>query len=397
MADVKVKIAAENKVKTGLQAALNDVKAFGGEASKAGAPKIGGGEIRKSLKGLGADLATASTPADALQAVITRLAGAFGKVTSVVAGFAIGKIIAGQFDKVTEQVKSATDAATNFGKIFESVAKADTFDGAISGFGQLQSEIDKVGGSIKAINNDWGAWLANAAMLGKPIADLKELKESLEKAQSIALSASLFRQREQAEALVPAAGDKKATEKILLEQKRRTELDALQSKIAASSGDPVALRNAQSDLLGRFAAEDAVRRLEDEKAAAEETAKEVDALNKKRKEAQDQIALDDARLRGDTAAERTLVGQQAFDKAEGLSFEDRSNLAAQAEAKVKEAASTGAKGAAGSSALQRIGFASNEFFDSRGAEASLKETRRAADAAHKIVKLLEKAEPLVLN
>jgi hypothetical protein len=53
-------------------------------------------------------------------------------------------------------------------------------------------------------------------------------------------------------------------------------------------------------------------------------------------------------------------------------------------------------GSFGASALQRIGFASNEFFDTRRREDPEKETKRAADAAKEILKILQSGEPLVL-
>ncbi|MDV7395808.1 hypothetical protein RZS08_30740, partial [Arthrospira platensis SPKY1] len=57
---------------------------------------------------------------------------------------------------------------------------------------------------------------------------------------------------------------------------------------------------------------------------------------------------------------------------------------------------TGATGSTGASAFQRIGFASNEFFDTRKAEDPAKETRRAAEFAKEILNILKKGEPLVL-
>ena len=53
-------------------------------------------------------------------------------------------------------------------------------------------------------------------------------------------------------------------------------------------------------------------------------------------------------------------------------------------------------GSMGASSLQRIGFASNEFFDTRRREDPNKETKRAADVAKQILDILKKGEPLVL-
>ena len=56
----------------------------------------------------------------------------------------------------------------------------------------------------------------------------------------------------------------------------------------------------------------------------------------------------------------------------------------------------GAAGSAGASAFQRIGFASNEFFDTRQKRDPAEETRRAAEFAKQILDILKKGEPLVL-
>lgn len=60
-------------------------------------------------------------------------------------------------------------------------------------------------------------------------------------------------------------------------------------------------------------------------------------------------------------------------------------------------APAGFQGSAGASAFQRIGFASNEFFDTRTTPDPTKDTKRAADFAKQIYDLLKKGEPLVLN
>ena len=133
MSEVRVKVVAENQTKTGFQSALNDAKAFGREATKAATPGgAGGGEgVRRALKGLGTDLAAASTPAEAFQAVATRVASAFGKVTSVIGGFAIGQIVAGQFNKLSEGVANSTKNLQEFNSNYAAVANATTMDAAM--------------------------------------------------------------------------------------------------------------------------------------------------------------------------------------------------------------------------------------------------------------------------
>jgi len=55
------------------------------------------------------------------------------------------------------------------------------------------------------------------------------------------------------------------------------------------------------------------------------------------------------------------------------------------------------QGSSGASSLQRIGFASNEFFDtSKGKKDPAEETKRAADLVKEILAIIKKGEPLVL-
>lgn len=56
----------------------------------------------------------------------------------------------------------------------------------------------------------------------------------------------------------------------------------------------------------------------------------------------------------------------------------------------------GFQGSQGASAFQRIGFASNEFFDTRKGKDPGEETRKLAEIAKQILKKIENGEPLVL-
>ena len=86
----------------------------------------------------------------------------------------------------------------------------------------------------------------------------------------------------------------------------------------------------------------------------------------------------------------------------GATFEQAANLAATNALQRQMEAASAAEGQGrmvgsfGASSLQRIGFASNEFFDTRRKEDPAKETKRAADVAKQILDILKKGEPLVL-
>ena len=60
-------------------------------------------------------------------------------------------------------------------------------------------------------------------------------------------------------------------------------------------------------------------------------------------------------------------------------------------------APAGFQGSAGASAFQRIGFATNEFFDTRKTENPTKAAQKAASFAEKIYQAISKGDPLVLN
>jgi hypothetical protein len=55
------------------------------------------------------------------------------------------------------------------------------------------------------------------------------------------------------------------------------------------------------------------------------------------------------------------------------------------------------QGSAGASSLQRIGFASNEFFEARGKEDPTKALERGNDILQDILKALDSGQPLVLG
>ena len=57
----------------------------------------------------------------------------------------------------------------------------------------------------------------------------------------------------------------------------------------------------------------------------------------------------------------------------------------------------GQAGSFGASSLQRIGFASDEFFDTRSKKDPAEETKRAADFVKQIIEILKNPNTLVLS
>ena len=279
--EVKVLVKAENQTKTGFQAALNDAKKFGQEATKAATPGggVGGGEVRKALKGLGGDLAQASTPAEALQAVVTRVAGAFGRVTAVVGAFAVGKIIAGQFEKLSEGVANSTKNLQDFSSNFAAAANATNMDQAISGFDQLQQSISAAKSNLSALKSDFGAVIANAVSGGIAFKEMAAAIESMGNAATAALSGSSALQLNQAEqnAAAMQSGGAGAVKDLALKQQREREMAALQARMDAATTPQQRLdiENAMTFTRQRFGAEDKMRAAsaqQEAAAAADKTA-----------------------------------------------------------------------------------------------------------------------------
>ena len=262
MSEVRVKVVAENQTKTGFQAALNDAKAFGREATKAATPgRAGGGEgVRRTLKGLGADLAQASTPAEAFQAVATRVASAFGKVTAIVGGFAVGQIIAGQFNKLSEGVAGSTKNLQEFNSNYAAVANATTMDAAISGFDQLQQSVKTAQASLSALQSDFGAVIANALTGGAAFAEMAAAIKSMGNAAASALSGSSALQLKQAEERQAAmgSGGSEAVDRLAITQAREREQAALEERLnnAKTPEEGRFIRNAMEDNRRRFGVED---------------------------------------------------------------------------------------------------------------------------------------------
>ena len=264
MSEVRVKVVAENQTKTGFQSALNDAKAFGREATKAATPGgAGGGEgVRRALKGLGTDLAAASTPAEAFQAVATRVASAFGKVTSVIGGFAIGQIVAGQFNKLSEGVANSTKNLQEFNSNYAAVANAKTMDAAISGFDKLQQSVKASRASLSALKSDFGAVIANALTGGAAFSEMGAAIKSMGNAAASALAGSSALQLKLAEERQAAMGlgGKKALDRSVITQAREQEQAALQERLKSTDlqfgYQRLLIQNAMADNRSRYVAED---------------------------------------------------------------------------------------------------------------------------------------------
>ena len=133
----------------------------------------------------------------------------------------------------------------------------------------------------------------------------------------------------------------------------------------------------------------------------EAAAREAERAARARSDFNQNTSLMEARLRGDKALEESILQEQDF--AKGMeatgSFEEASNFAATAAALRAQQATEqgGMTGSFGASSLQRIGFASNEFFDTRRKEDPSKLMQQMVSEQKKTNKYLGDADGLYLQ
>ena len=126
--------------------------------------------------------------------------------------------------------------------------------------------------------------------------------------------------------------------------------------------------------------------------------KELERAAEQKKRFDQDIALAEAKLRGDKGAEEDILQQRDIDQAieGGATFEQAANIAA-LNSMQRNLAKTGNQGSIQASSLQRIGFASNEFFDSRRKEDPAKSTARIAEDLRKVVDIMRDRKLLIMT
>ena len=494
MAEVKVKITAQNEVQTGLQASLAEVRQFAGQAQKemqtamqmparqpaqervAPTFKIDIGDygleplrqMQEELKRVRQSAQEALDPAPA-QDFAGGIGGVIGRFAILIGVAAtVGKVIASAFDTLSNTVVAATKIQDQFAESLAKAGSQTTLSGAISSFENLQSLAEQTGETIeKGLGKGVGDALGNAVS-GRPsqllarIADAftgltggDTVQKTLEKNQKAqqeqslqSLRASLALQRSQAEQLAGAGGDPERVDAVKRAQEvgqRRQDLDFALEAGKVGRADSAELK---AELDAVIAAEDATeaaqKRLEAEKEItrekerqqklesgtragnvigkqlgpgsfegieelnreresvrkdAEQTAKEAERKKQKAAEFNLNTKLLEARAMGDKATEESIL--QGQDMAKGLevtdSFEDAANFAAAASALREQQGAKGQSGSFGVSSLQRIGFASNEFFDTRSKDDTAAQIKTVGNVVKEIGQLLKKENVLLMK
>jgi hypothetical protein len=467
MAEVKVKITAANQTQTGFQSVLADAqktaaqvqqtftrasegprmpKTFTPDPSKVGPINLGESgleplrELQRQLRQAreASQQAFDPTPTEQYSEGIGGVLGRFALMIGAAA--TVGKIVAAAFDQLSEAVRSAIGVQEQFNRTLEQAGQATNLDGAISAFGQLQASAEQTGKIVQeTFGRNIGESIANL-FSGRPgqvmarAADLLtggavrgELTAQEEQQRRIARDTTrgnLARLSLEAEERTATGGDPRALEKLEREQQKRRELESFRASIQNETPQVRSeleslFREAQAEedkaaaARERFQTEQDVTKEKEKQAAA--SAREADQAAKRiaaeqertakaRRSIDQDIALAEAKLRGDKQAEEDILQQRDIDRvlASDGTTEQAANLAATNALQRQMEAANAAEGQGrmtgsfGASSLQRIGFASNEFFDTRRKEDPSKVMERMVTEQKKTNQILGGAEPLVL-
>ena len=495
MAEVKVKITAQNEVQTGLQASLAEVRQFAGQAQKEMqaamgprrtqtervAPTFGPIDIgdygleplrqmQEELKKLrqGSQEAFDPAPAQGFGSGVAGVVGRFAVLIGVAA--TVGKVVASAFDAASAGVKQAIGIQEQFNSALQDAGRATSLSGAIAEFKQLNGLAEQTGktledtfgknlfSSIAALTTNPKQLLArlgDAATGGSASRTIQENQEQQRRIALETLDASFESQINDATDIAGAGGNQEQIDALQLQQQRRNELQNLQNSLreAGATEEQISARVGKFNELAllqdqiraneeRLEAEKEITRekecqqklesgtregnvigkqlgpgsfegleeLERERESArrdaDQKAKEADRTQKeadRKKQRADEFNLNtrllQARAAGDKAAEESILQRQ--DVAQGLettgSFEHAASFAAAAAALRQQQGAGGQTGSFGASSLQRIGFASNEFFDTRRNDDTATQIKSVGTVVKEIGQLLKKENVLVMK
>jgi|688.fasta_scaffold17903_11 hypothetical protein len=484
MSEVKVRITAQNETQTGFQAVLNDAKKTAAQvqqtmsASAAPAPsqraqaqpfQIGDvlaensrksydaqrgaleemlGQLRsarqlaaqpvdmsvasertiatsskasQSIRALASDLLNANSAGDVFSAIINRLTTALGGLVAGAAGFALGRIIAGQIDQATASMENLNSASASLNQslnslnapnlTFEQLGSAvasvtsninalktaneemqgsfrnKVLDTAFKALGAIgQSPLASAGGPLGSAAGIAGAGLG-ALGLGGGFLDAANQEEEAGVAAARASIAVRLKQLTQDEIALSKTRTDEERKLLQLQQERAQ----LRQVVGAAGG-----QKAVDELNKLFAAQDAAQK------QGEKTGTRLGNVLGKQLGPGDAQGIEQFR-REQEAARRALGPEFGPGTAEAATGGFRVDQAMFQQQQAEEAArllmqqqQQAFQGSQGASAFQRIGFASNEFFDTRKAKDPAAETAKAVSVLKKIQEILSKGEPLVL-
>jgi hypothetical protein len=485
MAEVKVRITAQNETQTGFQAVLNDAKKTAAQvqqtmsASTAPSPsqraqakpfEIGDvlaenarksydaqrgalqemlGDLRsarqlatqpvdmsvasertiatsskasQSIRALASDLLNANSAGDVFSAIINRLTTALGGLIAGAAGFALGRIIAGQIDQATASMENLNSASASLNESLNSLnAPSLTFEQLGSAVSSVTTKIN----ALKTANEEMQGSFRNKVLdtAFKALGTIGQLPFAsaggpLGSAAGIAgagISALglgggfLDAANQEEEAGVAAArasiavrlkqltADEIALSKTRTDEERKLlQLQQERAQLRQVVGEAGG-QKAVDELNKLFAAQDAAQK------QAQKTGTRLGDVTGKQFGPGSIQGIEQFR-REQEAARRAFGPEFAPGTAEAATGGFRVDAAAFQQQQAEEAArllmtqqQQSFQGSEGASALQRIGFASNEFFDTRSKKDPAEAIERGNKILNEIKQALATGQPLVLG
>ena len=278
MAEVKVKITAQNEVQTGLQASLAEVRQFAGQAQKEmqaamqmparpsqerQAPSFGpidigdyGLEPLKQLQEEARKLresARAGFDDGPPEEFGKSIGGVAARFALLIGGaIAVGKLLATPFEKLTEIVKTAIGIQEQFNNALSQAGQATSFEGAISAFKQLNALADQTGKTLgDSMGRSIGEAIANvfSGRPGQLLARLGDLvtgggvsgeigaqEEQQRRIAAETLRGNMAVSAAEAEEIIGAGGNPEEIAKIQREQEKRRQIMALRATFRDTEG-----------------------------------------------------------------------------------------------------------------------------------------------------------------
>jgi hypothetical protein len=437
MSEVKVRITAQNQTQTGFQSVLSDAKRTAtqvrqtfSQAATTPATGVGAGggsvlfgpnmtvddwlaqaernieENLKKRKALRESMKESAGAGSQGGGTIAPVGGGLVRfVGAATAAVGVGMFLNRTIEAVGERFKSVTQASDQFSNSVQKIGQASSISELVNGLNSANSEfsaLQKKADDFKDLKFTFESIANNLANVFSGGALFRAIDDSVQsgaREKALQTELSLARQlrdlREQTTA-IQTGGD---IEAIRRQQQNEQMREALRKGLEGSS--PARIASA----LGRF--DDVTAEREAVTQAERDRKRQEDNAEKERRSAKiDQdIRVRRARASGDEAALRQELMRQDITSAlkSGATLGQAKDLAAiEAAQRAQQQMQSGAfKGSMGASSFQRIGFASNEFFDTRSKPETnfanlLKEMRKAADAAIRIEKKVKDGD-LVLQ
>jgi hypothetical protein len=374
--------------------------------------------VSGSLRGLATDLANATSPAQAFEAILNRVSAAMGGLVAATAGFAIGSVIRRTLEDAAAGLNSLIDQSESLQQKFSSLlAPTTTFSQLASAVQTAAAEIEALKKANEELQSGFGFQLADYLSTYDLSTTANQVAEGGEQAAKVAGTTAILAMMQRENQLAKARTDEERTLIGLQAEREQFRAQAVKA-FGPQAGEA-------SDRL--FAAQDARREIDKERDSAkaktslQAQADKQRAINQERAEAtaqreaeqrekaaeRDAQSLAGLKRSAQTPEERraSLQGEQSalLDNISSLAPDDfagRAQAIAEAQRISNEMQALGGQQGAGVSAasgLQRIGFASDEFINARPEDKTAESLKRSNDFIKQIIDLLKNPNTLVMK